>query len=164
MLLMVFDLSQIYTQEMWLSSATKGIVTATAEPPRSYIVQNDVYRRNHHRRQLQILSQVFPYQHRLQLQPQLLPECHLTMLNLLWSALLVRPQQHHNITKPDRLIESSAYSLSTWGKIRSETRREGAVYSLFSGCLFAMFANCYLPLRLKTRYIKDYEKELSRKI
>ena len=62
MLAMVFSLSQIYNQEMWLSSrltrrklswATKGIVTATAESPRSYIVQTEsgVYRRN--RRHLQ---------------------------------------------------------------------------------------------------------------
>ena len=36
--------------------------------------------------------------------------------------------------------------------------RIGAVYSLFAGCLFAMFANCCVPLQLKTTYVKDFEK------
>ena len=34
----------------------------------------------------------------------------------------------------------------------------GTVYSLFTGCFFAMFANCYVPLQLKTTYVKYFEK------
>ena len=145
------------------SWATKGIVTATAESPRSYIVQSEsgVFRRN--RRHLQTTADTEPS---LPIPaPTAAPTATLTTVQpdhtlpavvTPPSPAPVTPQLRRSsrtITKPDR-------SLSTWVKNKARDKaRIGAVYSLFTGCLFAMFANCCVPLQtFRSRKSERYSK------